>query len=64
LGIDPSAAKDIETMHAKHISSSASDFVVDRAHKIVSTPAWMLKTRISEIEKGIEKLIGEVLAMI
>ncbi len=63
LGIDPASAKDIETMHGRHVSCSASDYVVDRANKIVSTPAWMLKTRISEIEKGIEKLVGEVLAM-
>ena len=63
LGIDPSATKDIEAMHARHVSCSATDYVVDRTHKIVSTPAWMLKTRISEIEKGIEKLVGEVLAM-
>ncbi len=63
LGIDPNSAKDLEAMNARHVCCSVTDYVVDRTNKIVSTPAWMLKTRISDVEKGIEKLVGEVLAL-
>ena len=64
VGTDAGAAQDIEKMQARHLNCAVSDYVVDRVHKIVSTPAWMLGPRISDIEKGIEKTVGEVLAMI
>jgi enhancing lycopene biosynthesis protein 2 len=40
------------------------DFVVDREHKIVSTPAYMLAERISEVAEGVDRAVEALLALI
>ncbi|MBE0508754.1 MAG: isoprenoid biosynthesis protein ElbB, partial [Marinospirillum sp.] len=37
--------------------------VVDNTHKVVSTPAYMLATRITEARDGIFKLVDKVLEL-
>ena len=39
------------------------DVVIDKAHKIVSTPAYMLAGSIKEAAAGIEKLVTAVLTL-
>ncbi|MCX7835565.1 MAG: isoprenoid biosynthesis glyoxalase ElbB [bacterium] len=63
IGTDPNTAKDIEKLKGKHLNCSVSDYVIDRENKLVSTPAWMLGPKISDIAKGIEKLVLEILSM-
>lgn len=63
IGNDLNTAKDIEKLKGKHLNCTVTDYVVDKENKLVSTPAWMLGPRISEIAKGIERLVLEVLAM-
>jgi len=38
--------------------------VVDKKNRIVSTPAYMLATRISEVQAGIGKCVQEVVKLI
>ncbi|MBL7046174.1 MAG: isoprenoid biosynthesis glyoxalase ElbB [Candidatus Marinimicrobia bacterium] len=64
IGTDEETAGAIETMGASHVACPVSEFVVDRENKIVSTPAYMLGERISEVAKGIEKLVKEILNLI
>jgi enhancing lycopene biosynthesis protein 2 len=59
-----SAAASIEKFGGKHRVCSAVDCVVDREHKIVSTPAYMLDTHIADAAQGIEKLVREVVSFI
>ena len=40
------------------------EIVVDEAHQLVSTPAYMLAGSISEAAAGINKLVDRVLEMI
>jgi len=40
------------------------EFVVDREHKIISTPAYMLAQRISEAAEGIDKAVRATLELI
>jgi enhancing lycopene biosynthesis protein 2 len=47
-----------------HEACPVREFVVDKEHKIVSTPAYMLAGRISEAADGIEKLVKEVIALV
>ena len=63
IGTDPVTANHIEEMGAEHISCPVDDAVVDAEAKIVTTPAYMLAERISEVEKGIDKLVLEVLRL-
>lgn len=64
IGNDPAAAKAINAMGCKHQECPVTEFVLDRAHKIVSTPAYMLGPGPSAVFEGIRKLVTEVLALI
>lgn len=64
IGNDPSTATTLENMGAKHVTCDARNMVVDSEHKIVTTPAYMLATRISEVAEGVDKLVAEVLRLI
>ena len=64
IGNDSGTAAEIEKTGAIHQECPVSDFVVDRKNKIVSTPAYMLATRISEVQAGIEKCVTEVIKLI
>jgi enhancing lycopene biosynthesis protein 2 len=63
IGNDAETAAAIEAMGGVHVACPVDDFVVDKAHKIVSTPAYMLAGNILEAEAGISRLVEEVLAM-
>ena len=61
-GDDPTAA-DIEKLGGCHKKAAATDIVVDETNRIVSTPAYMLAERISQVSDGVSKLVDRVLAM-
>ncbi len=63
IGTDKGTADVLEKLGAKHQSCPVKEFVVDEKNKIVSTPAYMLATRISEAAEGIEKLVKEVIRL-
>jgi len=63
IGTDPDTAAELEKTGAKHQDCPADGFVVDQANKIVSTPAYMLAGRISEVYEGIGKCIKVVVEM-
>jgi enhancing lycopene biosynthesis protein 2 len=63
IGSDKDTAAAIEAMGAEHVKCGVRDCVVDAKNKVVSTPAYMLATRINELAEGIEKLVKEVLRM-
>jgi enhancing lycopene biosynthesis protein 2 len=63
IGSDPGTASAIEVMGGKHHTRDVDQIFVDEAHKIVSTPAYMLGPGIKDIFIGIEKLVLKVLAM-
>lgn len=57
IGNDPDTASAIEQFGAHHQECPVDDCIVDEAHKIVSTPAYMFDERISNVAKGIDKAI-------
>ncbi|MBF0504992.1 MAG: isoprenoid biosynthesis glyoxalase ElbB [Candidatus Omnitrophica bacterium] len=46
------------------VNADACGIVTDGNNKIVTTPCYMLNARISEINKGIEKLISQLVQMV
>jgi enhancing lycopene biosynthesis protein 2 len=60
IGNDETIAKKLESLGAKPVICSATEVAIDRAHKIVSTPANMLAENMVELYQGIYKLIEEV----
>ncbi len=63
IGTDSGTAAMVETMGARHVDCPVREFVVDRAHKLVTTPAYMLAGRISEAADGIDKCVEALLEM-
>jgi enhancing lycopene biosynthesis protein 2 len=63
IGEDAGTAKALEAMGAVHRPSPVDACVVDRAQRIVTTPAYMYEARPKDICAGIRKLCAEVVAM-
>jgi enhancing lycopene biosynthesis protein 2 len=64
IGNDAGTAAAINQTGSKHVECPVTEFVVDRENKVISTPAYMLATRISETAEGIEKAVKAVLDLI
>jgi enhancing lycopene biosynthesis protein 2 len=63
IGDDAATAKKLEGMGAKHVQADTTGVVVDRKNKIVTTPCYMLATRISQVADGAEKAVRALLEM-
>lgn len=63
IGSSAADAAAIERMGHKHQSCAVRDIVVDREHRIVTTPAYMLARNISEAAEGIDRLVEAVLEL-
>ncbi|MGY0216972.1 isoprenoid biosynthesis glyoxalase ElbB [Endozoicomonadaceae bacterium StTr2] len=61
IGNDPDTASAIEKTGATHIECPVNEIVVDEARKLVTTPAYMLATRISEAAEGLFKMVDKIL---
>jgi enhancing lycopene biosynthesis protein 2 len=57
IGQDPGTADNLAAMGAKHQPTLQGEIVVDRERKIVSTPCYMLNSRIDQIAEGADKLV-------
>ena len=60
VGHDPGVSGAISAMGGLHRSRGVDDIVVDYESRVVSTPAYMLATRISEAASGIFKLVDRI----
>lgn len=63
IGNDLGTASAIEAMGGQHQNCVVEDICIDKANKIVSTPAYMLGPGIKDVAAGIEKLVNQVLSM-
>lgn len=64
IGTDPGTAGALNSMGACHVNCPVTEFVVDREHKLISSPAYMLAGRISEAAAGIEKTVQTLVSML
>jgi enhancing lycopene biosynthesis protein 2 len=60
-GKDPNLIKQIEQLGAVHVLSRGTEAVVDSEHRVISTPASLLKLKVTEIAQATENLTGGVL---
>ena len=63
IGSDPDTAAGLEAMGVRHAPCGVEATCVDGEMRVVSTPAYMLAGGIAEAAEGIERLVGEVLAL-
>ena len=64
IGTDAQTATALEKMGVRHADCPCASFIVDRDHKIVTTPAYMLASGPAEAFEGIRGLVNEVLRLI
>lgn len=64
IGNDSATAAEIEKTGAVHRNCPVTGTVVDRDKMIVTTPAYMLANRISQVYEGIGKCVRDVFALI
>lgn len=60
IGQDPGTAESIEKMGATHKNTGHGDVVVDEAHKIVTSPCYMLDANIVQIAEGADAVIKAI----
>ncbi len=63
IGNDSATVAILEKMGGKHINCDVTKAIVDQTHKVVSTPAYMLATRISEVFSGVTDLVNKLLLL-
>ena len=63
IGNDEDTATHIEQMSSHHSNTNATGIVIDKKNKLVTTPCYMLGTRISEIYEGAGKVVGALMKM-
>lgn len=63
IGRDTGTAAAIEAMGAQHFEAGRTDVVIDEANRIVTTPCYMLPTRIRDVATGAEKAVQALLAL-
>lgn len=63
IGEDRETAEEIKKTGAQHVPCPVDDFITDRDHKIISTPAYMCKAQPFQVYKGIAGLSAELVEM-
>jgi len=63
IGEDEETALAVQGLGGKHRACAVSMIHHDERNRVVSTPAYMLGSRISEVAEGIQKLVDKVLEL-
>jgi enhancing lycopene biosynthesis protein 2 len=63
IGDDVSTAKEIEKTGAQHVTCAVDDYITDREHKIVTSPAYMYDAKPHQVFNGIRRAIHELVEM-
>jgi len=63
IGQDQATADNLAAMGARHQPTMHGEIAVDRERKIVSTPCYMLNSRLDQIADGADNLIRAMLEM-
>lgn len=63
IGGDKGTAEALEGMGAKHKNAGFSDIVIDEKYRLVTTPCYMLDSKVTYVAEGAENLVKAVLAM-
>ena len=63
IGQDPGTEAAIAQMGANHQQTTHGEIIVDRQHKVVTTPCYMLNARVDQIGDGADNLVTAILEM-
>lgn len=60
IGTDETTATHVESFGAKHVNCGSTEYHFDEKNMIVSVPAYMNASDISEVSRGIKKLVQKI----
>ena len=63
IGDDQGTADNLVAMGATHVPTSHGQIAIDRENKIVTTPCYMLNSRVDQVAEGADNLIRAMLEM-
>ncbi|MFY2506955.1 isoprenoid biosynthesis glyoxalase ElbB [Vibrio pectenicida] len=63
IGNDEGTAAAFNALGGEHIDCPVSDIVFDEEHNVLSTPAYMLASNISQAASGIDKLVEKLVRL-
>jgi len=63
IGTDPETSKEIAKTGAHHEHCPVTDYITDREHKVITTPAYMHEAKPHEVFQGISGLVKEFIEM-
>lgn len=64
IGNDEGTAGAVEAMGGQHCDCAVNEFVLDKQHRIVTTPAYMIGPSIADVNKGVAKAVEALLDLI
>lgn len=64
IGCDADVAAKIAAMGGEPVKAKVNEAVVDQAHKVVSTPAYMLAKNPAEVFEGVQELVKKLSLML
>ena len=63
IGSDAGTAQAIEALGSTHTLTTHGEVVVDKAHKVATTPCYMLNATILDIATGAENVVNELVKL-
>ncbi len=64
IGSDADTANAINQLGAEHVEKGRGEVVVDKGLKLVTSPCYMLESRITQIEQGADGVVSEMMKML
>jgi len=64
IGQDSGTAENLSAMGARHQPTMQGEIAVDQENKIVTTPCYMLNSRVDQIGEGADRVVQAILEMI
>ena len=64
IGKDPELIRQVEGMGALNVLSRGTEVVIDSEHRLVTTPANLLKLKVTDLAFSLENLAGGILELI
>ncbi len=64
IGSDPTTAANLEKMGAHHSETNEGEIVIDSDNRMVTTPCYMLNSRVDKIGEGADKLVAAIIRML
>lgn len=61
IGTDKEPADAVEKMGSTHVNTTHGDVIIDKKHKVFTTPCYMLDATILDIEKGASNIVRAML---